>query len=43
MEEFVAEGRVGAALQEQADHLGLLVQDRQVQSGLPEEGGGNSE
>jgi hypothetical protein len=38
-EHLAADGRVGATLQEQADHLDPLVQDRQVQSGIPEEGG----
>jgi len=38
VEELVADGRVGAALQEQADHLELTVQDRPVQAGPPEGG-----
>jgi ABC-type multidrug transport system fused ATPase/permease subunit len=38
MEELVADGRVGTALQEQADHLELTVQDRPVQAGPPEVG-----
>ncbi len=36
--ELVADGRVGAALQEQADHLEMTVRDRPVQAGAPEVG-----
>jgi hypothetical protein len=38
LDEFVADGRVGAALQEQADHLQMTVRDRPVQAGPPEVG-----
>jgi len=38
LEELVADGRVGAALQEQADHLEMRVRDRPVQAGPPEVG-----
>ena len=38
LEELVADGRVGAALQEQADHLEMRVRDRPVQPGPPEVG-----
>jgi hypothetical protein len=40
VEELVADGRVGAALQEQADHLEMTVRDRPVQAGTPEVGRG---
>jgi hypothetical protein len=38
-EHLAADGRVGATLHEQADHLDPLVHDRQVQAGVPDEGG----
>ena len=38
LEELVADGRVGAALQEQADHLEMTVRDGPVQAGPPEVG-----
>jgi hypothetical protein len=38
LEELVADGRVGTALQEQADHLELTVHDCPVQAGPPEVG-----
>ncbi len=38
LEEFVADGRVGAAFQEQADHLKMTVRDSPVQAGPPEVG-----
>jgi hypothetical protein len=38
LEELVADGRVGAAFQEQADHLEMTVRDRPVQAGPPEVG-----
>jgi hypothetical protein len=38
LEELVADGRVGAAFQEQADHLEVTVRDRPVQAGPPEIG-----
>ena len=35
---LVVDGRVGATLQEQADHLEMTVRDRPVQAGPPEVG-----